>query len=57
MPREIKFMNPSMFSKEDEPVIRNFPTKKTSGLSDFIDEGYQTSKEEIKPAYSNAFRK
>lgn len=39
MQREIIFMNPSVFIKEDELVIRNLPIKKTPGLGDFIDEG------------------
>lgn len=46
-----------MFIKEDEFVIRNRLTKKTPGFGDFADEEYQTSKEEIKPVYSNVFRK
>lgn len=49
-------MNPSFISK-DELVIRNLPTKKTSGLNNFTVKGYPTSEEEIKSVYSNAFKK
>ena len=51
---EIENMNRLITSTEIETVIKNLPTNKSPGPDGFTGEFYQTSREELKPSFSNS---
>ena len=54
---EIENMNRPIISKEIESVVKNLPTQKCPGWDGFINEFYQTLRDELKPILLKLFQK